>query len=99
MAAGTGFFGATGFFGGAAASTAYVPALPGGCARSGPYYACGGAYYQPVYDGPKHATDLLRWWLAHPDERAETALKARAAIDDRVFGNAAAAVLRLLEKE
>jgi hypothetical protein len=53
----------------------------------------------PVYDGPEHASDLLRWWLAHPDERAETALKARAAIDDRVFGNAAAAVLRLLEKE
>ena len=42
---------------------------------------------------------LLRWWLAHPDERAETALKARAAIEDRTFGNAAAAVLQLLDKE
>lgn len=53
----------------------------------------------PTFTGPEHAGELLRWWLAHPEERAETALKARAAIEDRTFTNAAAAVLRLLEKE
>jgi len=51
----------------------------------------------PSFTGPEHASDLVRWWLAHPEERAETALKARAAVDDRTFNNAAAAVLRLLE--
>jgi hypothetical protein len=33
-----------------------VAALPGGCAATNingiTYYRCGGAYYQPVYDGP-----------------------------------------------
>ncbi len=53
----------------------------------------------PTFAGPEHASDLVRWWLAHPEERAETALKARAAIADRTFGNAAAAVLRLLKEE
>lgn len=52
----------------------------------------------PAFAGPQHASDLVRWWLAHPDERAETALKARAAVEDRTFTNAAAAVLQLLDE-
>lgn len=52
----------------------------------------------PTFTGPEHAGELVRWWLAHPDERAETALKARSAIADRTFANAAAEVLRLLDK-
>lgn len=35
-----------------AAPTGYVTALPGGCAPSGGYYVCGGARYQPYYNGP-----------------------------------------------
>jgi spore maturation protein CgeB len=51
----------------------------------------------PTFTNPREASDLIRWWLAHPDERAEVAAKARAAIADRTFTNAAAEVLRLLD--
>jgi spore maturation protein CgeB len=51
----------------------------------------------PTFVYPDEAAELVRWWLAHPEERAETALKARAAVEDRTFNNAAAAVLQLLE--
>ena len=32
-------------------TTMRLDALPAGCPRSGPYYYCGGVYYQPVVEG------------------------------------------------
>lgn len=53
----------------------------------------------PTFTTPAEASDLLRWWLAHPDERAEAAGKAQAAVADRTFTANAARLLRLLDKE
>jgi len=39
----------------------------------------------PTFDGPDDFSDQLRWWLDHPDERADVALQARAAVADRTF--------------
>jgi spore maturation protein CgeB len=50
----------------------------------------------PTVASPEDASEQLRWWLDHPQERQELALKARSAIADRTFENHAAAVLRLL---
>lgn len=52
----------------------------------------------PTFASPAEASDLVRWWLARPDERADAALKAREAIADRTFTNNAAALLRLLDR-
>jgi spore maturation protein CgeB len=53
----------------------------------------------PTFTTPEQASDQLRWWLDHPDQRATAALKAREAVADRTFDNAAARLLRLLDKE
>jgi spore maturation protein CgeB len=53
----------------------------------------------PTFTDPAEASELLRWWLAHPDDRAAAAAKARAAVADRTFDNAAARLLRLITKE
>jgi spore maturation protein CgeB len=52
----------------------------------------------PAFGSQQEAGDLVRWWLARPDERAEVALKARAAVADRTFGHHAVELLRLLDK-
>lgn len=52
----------------------------------------------PTFTSPAEASEQLRWWLTHPDERAEVALKARAAVADRTFTNHAVELLRLLDK-
>jgi spore maturation protein CgeB len=52
----------------------------------------------PVVTSPAEATEQLRWWLAHPDERAAAAGKALVAVQDRTFDNNAARLLRLMEK-
>jgi spore maturation protein CgeB len=52
----------------------------------------------PTFTSPDEASDLLRYWLARPRERAELALKAREAVADRTFTNYAAQLLRLLER-
>lgn len=39
----------------------------------------------PTFDGPGDFSDKLRWWLDHPTERADVALRARAAVADRTF--------------
>ena len=52
----------------------------------------------PAYSSPAEAADLIRWALAHPEERAEAAAKARAAIADRTFENNARTLLRMLSK-
>lgn len=51
----------------------------------------------PTFRGPVEASEHLRWFLAHPSAREEAASKAREAIQDRTYDNAAAALLRLME--
>jgi spore maturation protein CgeB len=51
----------------------------------------------PTFTTPVEFSDALRWWLAHPDERASAAARARAAIADRTFTNTAAELLRLVD--
>lgn len=53
----------------------------------------------PSFTTPAEASDLIRWALAHPDERFEAAAKARAAIEDRTFTSAAKRLLRLLDQQ
>jgi spore maturation protein CgeB len=53
----------------------------------------------PTFADPGEASELLRWWLAHPDERAAMAAQAREAIADRTFHNHAAHLLRLLDRQ
>lgn len=52
----------------------------------------------PTFTSPDEASDLLRHYLGHPSERERAALKAREAIQDRTYDNAAAALLRLMER-
>jgi spore maturation protein CgeB len=51
----------------------------------------------PTFTSPAEASDLLRYWLARPDERAVLARKAHEAIADRTFDNHAGAIVRLLD--
>lgn len=53
----------------------------------------------PTFTSAAEASELLRWWLAHPEQRAAVAEKARAAVADRTFDNHARRLMRLLEKE
>lgn len=50
----------------------------------------------PAVTTPGEATEQLRWWLTHPDERADAANAARAAVADRTFAANAARMLALL---
>lgn len=50
------------------------------------------------FDSPAEALDGLRWWLDHPEHRAESARAARAAIADRTFHQAAVRLLQHIEK-
>ena len=52
----------------------------------------------PTFLDVGEASDLIRWWLAHPSARQAAAAKAREAVADRTFDNAVAALLRLIEK-
>ena len=51
----------------------------------------------PRFGNPAEASDQIRWLLAHPDERRELALQARAAVQDRTFRNNARRFLQLTE--
>jgi hypothetical protein len=53
----------------------------------------------PRFESPAEASALLRWYLDHPDQRAELAAAARSAVQDRTFDTNAARLLRLMEKE
>jgi spore maturation protein CgeB len=53
----------------------------------------------PTFTSPGEASEQLRWWLAHPDERAAAAEGALAAVQDRTFDINAAKLMRLMEKE
>jgi spore maturation protein CgeB len=52
----------------------------------------------PTFTSPAEASDQLRWGLAHPDECAEAAAKARAAVAGRTFEAHARKLLALLGK-
>jgi hypothetical protein len=51
----------------------------------------------PAYTSPAEASELLRWALKHPEDRAEAAAKARTAIEDRTFTNHARKLLAMLD--
>ena len=51
----------------------------------------------PTFTSPGEASELLRWWLAHPDEREKAATQAREAIAERTFTHYAAQLLGMLE--
>src|SRR5262249_28391991 len=51
----------------------------------------------PSYTDAAEASELLRWALKHPDDRAEAAAKAREAISDRTFTNHARNLLAMLD--
>jgi len=41
----------------------------------------------PTYDSPEEFGELLRYWLAHPNERDSAARAARSAVSSRTFDN------------
>lgn len=53
----------------------------------------------PAYSSPAEASDLIRWAIAHPGERAAAAAKARAAVEGRTFTEHARKLLRLLDRQ
>jgi spore maturation protein CgeB len=53
----------------------------------------------PTFASPEDASEQLRWWLDHDQEREAASEKARAAIADRTFDNHARRLMRLLERE
>ena len=53
----------------------------------------------PSYSSPAEASEQIRWALAHPDQRAEAAAGARAAIEGRTFTEHAKQLLRLLDRQ
>lgn len=50
----------------------------------------------PTFSDPDEFGSLLRWWLAHDDERIQAAAQARAAVADRTFRNNAQQLLKRL---
>lgn len=50
----------------------------------------------PTFTTPQELSDVIRWALAHDDERDDAATKAFCAIEDRTFDNTAAQALTLL---
>jgi len=53
----------------------------------------------PAYSDPAEASDLIRWALAHPDERERAAGEAWAAVQGRTFTEHAKQLLRLLDRQ
>ena len=53
----------------------------------------------PSFSSPAEASDLIRWAIAHPDERAAAAARARAAVAGRTFTEHAKQLLRLLDRQ
>jgi hypothetical protein len=51
----------------------------------------------PAFTGPGEAGEQVRWALAHPDDAAEAAAKARAAVADRTFENHARKLLAMID--
>jgi hypothetical protein len=53
----------------------------------------------PTFTSPGEAADLIRWALDQPVKREAAAAKAREAIADRTFTNAARRLLGLLDRQ
>jgi len=55
----------------------------------------------PTFEGPRDASDKLRWWLrpAQDQTRADVAVKARQAVADRTFTNNARRLLAMLDRQ
>ena len=51
----------------------------------------------PTFDSPEDASEKMRWWLAHDQQRERVASLAREAVQDRTFVNNAKRFLTLLE--
>jgi hypothetical protein len=51
----------------------------------------------PAFTSAAEAGDMIRWALAHPEDRAEAAAKARAAVEGRTFENHARKLLAMLD--
>jgi hypothetical protein len=50
----------------------------------------------PAFTSPQEAGDQIRWALAHPEDAAEAAAKARTAVADRTFTSHARKLLAML---
>jgi spore maturation protein CgeB len=53
----------------------------------------------PAFTTAEQASDLLRWYLAHPAERDRRAAAAREAVAPRTFDNNAKQLLALLDRQ
>lgn len=53
----------------------------------------------PTFTTPEQAGDLIRWYVAHPEDREKRAAAAREAIADRTFENNARSLLQLLDRQ
>jgi hypothetical protein len=53
----------------------------------------------PAFESPEEASDLLRWYLAHPAQREALATQARTAVADRTFEAHASHLLRLFDRQ
>jgi spore maturation protein CgeB len=53
----------------------------------------------PAYATPGEAGELIRWYLAHPDQREACAAAAREAVSGRTFEANARSLLRLLDRQ
>jgi hypothetical protein len=53
----------------------------------------------PTFTTPGEASELLRYWLARPEQRIELAARAREAVADRTFTNRAVELLRWLDSK
>jgi hypothetical protein len=51
----------------------------------------------PSFSSAEDAVNQLKYWAAHDDAREHLAGKARAAIADRTFDNAAIKAMKLME--
>jgi hypothetical protein len=50
----------------------------------------------PTFTDPAEASDIVRWFIGHDDEREKASLLIREAVADRTFDHHAAVLLRLL---
>jgi spore maturation protein CgeB len=52
----------------------------------------------PTFKNPGEASDLIKWWVKHDEEREKHALLARDRIADRTFDNAARKACKWMEE-
>ncbi len=52
----------------------------------------------PTFETPEELGDIVRWAVAHDNERSDAADAARVAVADMTFKNSASRLLSLLAK-